>query len=348
MTKANISWNSRQLAKALTNGSLTSDNAMQRGIVWDRKRQSLLIESILRGFPIPAIYTVRTNEDAPAPAKKGSKVFDLLDGKQRTEALRAYLNDEFELQGISMVEDEDGQLVDIEGKKFSELSESMQDIINTFTFNVYYFSDTSEEEIAEIMYRLNNGRTLTGTEQARIRAKDLNTLIKTAEHSLFQKNFTEKAMKSYSNEDVIIKSLLVLIDGIYDLSAKNVREGYTRYGREEITGLAETLDRTEYMIEYVRITDRKTAKSMTKKNNLVGLVCFAHGHMDLDEDDISDFAEHFFGGENSELTDEEYEKFRKYMDAYSENLMNGANRQANVKARAEAMENAYSIWKERK
>lgn len=76
--KLNIQWNARQLAKMCMNGSITFDNAIQRGYVWDVKRKSLLIESMILGYPIPAFYSKRGE----------NKVFDMLDGKQRSNAIK--------------------------------------------------------------------------------------------------------------------------------------------------------------------------------------------------------------------------------------------------------------------
>lgn len=49
LKRANINWNARQLAKMAQNGSIRFDNAVQRGYVWDDKRKSLLIHSMLIG-----------------------------------------------------------------------------------------------------------------------------------------------------------------------------------------------------------------------------------------------------------------------------------------------------------
>ena len=59
MIKASIPWTCKQVHKMTTNGSLIFDNAIQRGFVWDKNRQSLLIDSILRGFPVPPFYTIK-------------------------------------------------------------------------------------------------------------------------------------------------------------------------------------------------------------------------------------------------------------------------------------------------
>ena len=59
----------------------------QRNLVWDIKRQSALIESLLLRIPIPAFYL---DEDS-----SGNK--NVIDGMQRLSAIHSYLNNEFSL-----------------------------------------------------------------------------------------------------------------------------------------------------------------------------------------------------------------------------------------------------------
>lgn len=57
----------------------------QRNLVWDEKRKSALIESLLLRIPIPAFYL---DEDS-----NGNK--NVIDGMQRLSAIHSYLNNEF-------------------------------------------------------------------------------------------------------------------------------------------------------------------------------------------------------------------------------------------------------------
>lgn len=60
----------------------------QRNFVWDEKRKSALIESLLLRIPIPAFYL---DED-----KEGNK--SVIDGMQRLSAIHSYMNNEFSLK----------------------------------------------------------------------------------------------------------------------------------------------------------------------------------------------------------------------------------------------------------
>ena len=70
--RASITWTVKEMVRLANAGKIKFDNAVQRGLVWDDGKKSLLIDSILQGYEIPPMY-----------AKKGEgNVYDMLDGKQ--------------------------------------------------------------------------------------------------------------------------------------------------------------------------------------------------------------------------------------------------------------------------
>ena len=71
---------SRDLKSMYDKGNLSFDNAVQRSFVWKNttrdNRMSMLIDSMLRGFPIPPMYCNCIFTDAK------NKLYDFLDGQQ--------------------------------------------------------------------------------------------------------------------------------------------------------------------------------------------------------------------------------------------------------------------------
>ena len=214
LKKANISWNARQLSKMIDKGSITFDNAVQRGLVWDDERKSLLIHSMLTGYPIPAIYATKDSE---------SKNYSVLDGKQRSNAIHDFLKGKFTLTGIPEVTLEDGTEVDINGMYFSGLDEEMQDALSNYSLTIYYFEDITEDETSEMFYRLNFGKPLSAIELSRSKAKDLKTIQAIGKHELFTTSLTEKAFERYTHEDMVIKSYIMLTSDAPCLDTKAVR-----------------------------------------------------------------------------------------------------------------------------
>ena len=308
MTKANISWNINQIVKGMTNGSITFDNAIQRGFVWDKRRSSLLIDSVLRDYPIPPIFTIRTEEKIKVRGKEVS-VYDCIDGKQRSTTFKLFMENAFKLEGLAPIQLADGSEIDINGLTFEELDEEMQDIIKSYSLTVYYFSDATEEEVAEMMSRLNNGKVLTGTENARIKAKQLDTIKELASHNLLTNYLTEKAIKGYANEDIVIKFALLLSEQT-ELSNKNVREAYETYsfGESICKSINDTMD---FVLEAIEEStdDKKIIKRMTSKANLITILYVAHEYLVNGNYDVSEFADRlaeFFNGTDGATISADY------------------------------------------
>lgn len=325
MTKANLNWTIKRIVNGMTKGDVTFDNAIQRGFVWDKKRMSLLIDSVLRGYPIPPIFTIKTNE-VIASGKKELPIYDCIDGKQRSTTFKMFLDNEFRLDGLNPFVLTDGEEVDLNGLTFEELPEEAQDIIKDYTLVVYYFDDCSDEEVAEMMSRLNNGKVLTGTENARIKAKQLDTIKELASHNLLTNYLTEKAIKGYVNEDIIIKFALLLSDQT-ELSNKNVREAYETYNFGEST-CSSIIDTMDFVLEAIEEStdDKKLIKRMTSKANLITILYVAHEYLVNGNSDVSEFAdrlaEFFNGTEGATISDD-----------YNSACTNGTMRSANVLTR---------------
>lgn len=309
MVKANINWNIGQVVKGMANGSITFDNAIQRGFVWDKKRSSLLIDSVIRDYPIPPIFTIKTEEKVKVRGKEVS-VYDCIDGKQRSTTFKMFLENEFKLEGLEPIALADGTEIDLNGKTFEELDEDMQETIKSYSLTVYYFSDATDDEVAEMMSRLNNGKVLTGTENARIKAKNLPVIQELASHNLLTFYLSEKAIKSYVNEDIVIK-LALLMSEQTELSNKNVRSAYETFsfGDSTVSSINNTMD---FVLEAIEEStdNKKILKRITSKTNLTTILYVAHQYnIDADNPTVSEFAEkiaQFFDGTDGATISEDY------------------------------------------
>lgn len=56
----------------------------QRKSVWKDRDRQLLVQSLVRGFPIPAIFLYRRNDE-------GQLHYDVIDGKQRLETILRFM-----------------------------------------------------------------------------------------------------------------------------------------------------------------------------------------------------------------------------------------------------------------
>lgn len=133
------------LHKRYLKGRLNVQPGFQRQFVWDKVKSSRLIESALLDIPIPIIYL--------SEEKDGKD--NVIDGQQRLTAFFSFIdgkfpdNSDFKLSGLNV-------FTELNGKKFNELSEDIQDKIMTYKIRVIKFKKESDNDLQfEIFARLN-------------------------------------------------------------------------------------------------------------------------------------------------------------------------------------------------
>lgn len=340
LKKALLNLSVKGLQKKVNNGEIVFDNAIQRNLCWDNKKKSLLIHSLIMGYPIPPLYSTRGQN------QEGKTYYDMLDGKQRSDATVSFLNDGFKLSDIPTVTLENGEEVDINGNKFSELPEELQDEIKDSTLTIYYFEDITEDEISEMFFRLNNGKPLSAIELTRVKALSRDKIIELGKLPIFTDALTMKQISSYANEDVIIKSLILLYNESKSLETKHVRP------------ITETLEITKEMEEtlknvYDRLTEahdlillnsnedslcKKIAKRIYTRTHMISLVPITKKSLD-EECDIETFTEwvkNFYNGASNKTT---------ISKRYNDVCQQGANKESSVKIRLEELERNYDLFK---
>ena len=329
MIRGSIPWNCKQIAKMFENNSIRFDNAIQRGEVWDIKRKSLFIDSIIKGFPVPPIFAIKLDEKVKDNRGRDVSVFDCIDGKQRCTAIFQFFNNQF-----SLVLDEDNEL---NGLTYDKLNEEQQENFNTYSVSVQHFMDITDDEVAEMMARLNNGKPLTGIENARIKATDLASIIELAKHPVFTDFLTENQIKGYSNEDLVIKTYMQVYEGNYELSSKNVKGVYEAhtFSYDEKHELTVAFDKAYEVISAINNDySKKLFKKVTTKTNLCAVLNFIFDNRNDDAAKLTHFLAEFYGTTDTVSVSE----------SYNEAMTNGTNHSGNVDMRNVALIEKYEEY----
>lgn len=117
----------------------------QREYKFTRKDESLLIESLLAGIPIPTIYLASDTTVVP-------HISNVIDGQHRLMAVHKFINNRFSLTGLDKYKF-------LNGKKFNELNPTIQNKLLyqvSLTLQFIHIQDNPELEI-EIFTRYNKG-----------------------------------------------------------------------------------------------------------------------------------------------------------------------------------------------
>lgn len=219
LEKASISWSAKQLKNMILNGKIDFNHIVQRSYVWERKRKSSLIESMILGYPIPAVFAKRYDDGT---GKRGGNIYCIMDGKQRLSTVAQYLNDEFALTDLPPVVYADEALgeceTDISGLKFNELPEELQDHLNSVIFSVTYFDNLSNEEERELFKRLNAGKPLSTKSRLLASCKDIEGLLDIGSHELFEDMLTDKARDNKNQVTLVMKAWCMMNKPIEEVS----------------------------------------------------------------------------------------------------------------------------------
>lgn len=129
------------IIRMMEDNDIRLDPEYQRNYVWDNKKASLLIESLILNVPIPVIY-VSQEEDG---------VWTVIDGLQRLYSLKRFFEGNFKLTGLEV-------LSDLNKCDINTLDAKAARILRNGLLRVIMISSDSNEEIKyDIFMRLNTG-----------------------------------------------------------------------------------------------------------------------------------------------------------------------------------------------
>ena len=108
--------------------------------IWNLKKASYFIETILLNFPIPSIITCYDYNKSKE---------DIIDGFQRLKSIQDFLNGRYALTGIT-------NLSSLNGFKYSSLPTEFQNTIKQYILNVTLIQNITDTGISDIYKRLNS------------------------------------------------------------------------------------------------------------------------------------------------------------------------------------------------
>lgn len=129
-----------QLKEDVDANDIITNPDYQRKYVYDDKRASKLVESILLGIPIPIIYLCEEEDGT----------LSVIDGQQRIISFVRYMKNEYPLDKLT-------KLTDLNGLYYKDLEKRIQRLLKSKTLKAITISKDSKELKYEIFSRLNLG-----------------------------------------------------------------------------------------------------------------------------------------------------------------------------------------------
>jgi hypothetical protein len=182
----------------------------QRAFVWEPLKQSKFIESIILGIPIPYIFSADMIDGR----------LEIIDGSQRLRTLARFINSEFALQKLEVLEK-------CNGLYFKDFSISRQKKIKNTSLRMIVLSDKSDEDARFMLFeRINTGSNLLNDMEKRrgiFQGKFLSFLSECANLNSFKNvtSFTTLALKRREPEELILR-FFTFSDRYKEFTGKNL------------------------------------------------------------------------------------------------------------------------------
>ena len=264
-SKQNLPWSCNALTKRIDKQEAVFDSAVQRTYVWTADQKSLLIHSLIIGAPIPPMYA--TKETVETENGNTKSIYSFLDGKQRSNAIHDYINGLYALTNVPPIDFEDGSQADINGLYFNDLSDAMKDNIKNTNLVIYVFENLSDDQTADIFYRLNNGKSLSAIELSRVKAVSLPAFQEIARSPLFENSLSAKQIAKYGAEDIAIKAHIMAYSDTKCTDTKFVRPYVeaTEVTENQISELKSVFGFVQQIVESANDTENKSVKRAVKR-----------------------------------------------------------------------------------
>lgn len=211
--------------------------------VWVEDKKSFLIDSILKNYPVPAIFM------RPIVDENGKTKYDIVDGKQRLQAIISFIEGEIPLTTYfaedKFLDEEGRQLAEsIAGKKFEEIKTERRsgDYIKqfwTYTLQIEYLYEDDLDLVSSVFDRLNrNGEPLNFQElrNAKYSTTPLLKLVQKLSEIVYLKDkFERLKIERMEDEEFVSELLFLVLNGRTLDSTPSTLDGeYEKYKNETL------------------------------------------------------------------------------------------------------------------
>jgi len=156
------------LTESWSNRSVRPNPEYQRGSQWKRRQQQLLIDSILRGYPLPRFYFEKKSSIDPLGTE--TTTLDVIDGLQRIIAMTQFRSDEWPLLARDKLPLPDSVRrlpCPWAGSTFSGMPQELRDRFLSLELPIVLIHGAeTPDEVRDLFIRLQAGTPLT-TQQVR-------------------------------------------------------------------------------------------------------------------------------------------------------------------------------------
>lgn len=139
------------IIRMIEDGDINLNPEYQRNYIWDNKKSSLLIESLILNVPIPVVYVSQEEDDS----------WTVIDGLQRLNSLFRFFQRDFKLSGLEI-------LTELNKSDVKSLNPKALRVLKNGLLRIIVISHDSHPEIKyDVFMRLNTGAVKLNDQELR-------------------------------------------------------------------------------------------------------------------------------------------------------------------------------------
>ena len=225
-----ITWPVADYCNAYQRNEVRVDRKYQRNAgVWPNRAQAYLIETILRGFPMPKLAL---HQQTDVRSRKTLKF--VVDGQQRTNAIVDFFNGKLTLSNSL-------ELQEARGKTLDGLSEELQDAFLSYPLQFDQFEAADEDVVREYFRRINSFTAPLNPEERRHANFQGNMkwfILKLAERHtetlLSLRTMSEREIVRLADHKLFSEIVHALIYGVRTTNSTMLDSMYRQYDSDDI------------------------------------------------------------------------------------------------------------------
>lgn len=257
------------------NKQLTLSPKYQRNSVWNDKAKSFLIDTIIRGFPIPPIF-LRQMVDV----KSKTTHREVIDGQQRLRTILEYIVEE----SITINKSTNPEYA---GVIYSNLSEEVQERILSYEILAVLVAEKDDSLIYDMFARLNTNNIVLNRQELRnskywgefkLFVYQMTSEIR---DFLIDNIFRDKDLSRMKDSEWVGSLAILMSEGIVDETPKYVDSIYEKYDKEfvDVDYYREAFLKVFEIIKLIFELLNNRVGVFSKKNYLYTLVAVIYHQM---------------------------------------------------------------------
>lgn len=239
------------------NGNLLLNPTFQRRSVWKKGAKSYLLDTIIRGLPVPIIFL----RERKSNVSKLEPLREVVDGQQRLRTIIGYIAPQF-LKDFNTEKDDfrisKSHNKDFANSRFSDLPNDIQQNILDYQFSVHVLpASTDDREVLQIFGRMNStGMRLNEQElrNAEFFGEFKTSVYDTAlKHLHFWRNwkiFSDDNIARMSEVELCSELYIMMISGITGKTPTAISNAYEKFD-EDLPGRYIIEQRFEFIMNEI-------------------------------------------------------------------------------------------------